>query len=282
MNRNHWGLNVWLVLGMLFLYFPLVVLIIFSFNRSQLVEVWGGWSTHWYGVLIHDQSLLSAAWLSLRIGVSASFLGVALGTLCAMVLKRYGYFRGRTFFYSMTLTPIVMPDVIIGLALLLLFVSLGKWIGIPRHYGFGTILIAHTTFCAAYATVIIQARIGALDRSIEEAAQDLGAKPTKTFFWITLPQLIPSLIAAWLLCFTLSIDDVVITSFVTGPGSTTLPLYIFSTVKTGVTPEINALATILIAIVGFCLLIATVASFKAKKRPKKSLPTHGKLSQSKS
>lgn len=277
MNKIHWSLKLILLLGLAFLYFPLIVLVVYSFNDSMLVGVWTHASTRWYGVMAHDTNLLQAAWLSIRLAISASTLGIILGTMTAVALKRYGKFRGRNLLYGMSLTPIVMPDVVIGLALLLMFVSLGHLIGFPRHYGFGTILVAHTTFCTAYATIVIQARLTQVDEDLEEAALDLGAKPSTTFFQITLPQIIPALVSAWLLSFTLSLDDVVITSFVAGPSSTTLPMYIFATVKSGVTPEINALATVLIAVVTVALMIATWVSFRAKRLQSK-LRSQSKLS----
>ena len=235
--------------GIVFLYFPILVLIVYSFNHSRLVTVWGGFSGHWYNVLFHDQALLQAAWLSVRLAVSASTIAMILGTMVAVALTRFGPFKTRGLLYGMALTPLVVPDIITGIALLLVFVGLKNLIGWPSVMSFPTMLIAHVTFCTAYASIAIQARLVGLDRSIDEAAMDLGAKPSKTFFHITLPQMMPSLVAAWLLSFTLSIDDLVITSFVSGPGSTTLPMLIFSEVKTGVTPEINALATMMILLV---------------------------------
>jgi len=246
-----------LLIGLAFLYTPILVLIINSFNQSRLVSYWGGWSFQWYKTLIHDQDVLSAAWLTLRLAFSASSIAIVLATLLAVILKRYKHFSGKTFIYAMSISPIILPDVVSGLALLLLFVSLERLIHWPSTEGFDTILIAHITFCTAYASIIIQSRFASLDKSLEEAALDLGASPTKTFFWITLPQLFPSLLAAWLLGFTLSIDDVVITTFVSGPSNTTLPMYIFSTVKTGTTPELNALATVMILIIAGLLIMGS-------------------------
>ncbi|MDF2691257.1 MAG: binding--dependent transport system inner rane component family protein [Gammaproteobacteria bacterium] len=248
MKQSLW-LKFALTLGLLFLYLPIIMMIIYSFNASTLVNIWGGWTTSWYHVLAQDDDLISAALLSIQVAVTASTIALVLGTMIAVVIKRYGVFKGRNFFYGMSITPIVMPDVVTGLSLLLLFVGMNEFIGFPNSYGFITIVIGHTTFCTAYATIVIQARLGSIDRSIEEAAMDLGARPTKTFFWITLPQIASSLVAAWLLSFTLSIDNLVITSFISGPSSTTLPLFIYSTIRNGVTPEINALATIMISIV---------------------------------
>jgi putrescine transport system permease protein len=255
-----------LILGLLFFYTPIILLIVYSFNTSQLVNLWGGFSLRWYHVLAQDDDLLSAALLSIEIAVGAATLALILGTAAAVTLKRYGYFFGRYFFYGMTITPIVLPDVVMGLSLLLMFMGLNSVLGFPNSYGFGTILIAHATFCTAYATIIIQARLSNLDRSIEEAAMDLGAKPMKTFFYITLPQIGTSLLAAWLLCFTLSIDNLVITSFVSGPDSTTLPMFIYAMIRNGVTPEMNALATILIGSVMITLISATLFFPKYNKR----------------
>ncbi len=259
------------IFGLVFLYFPLFILVLYSFNRSQLVTVWGGFSLHWYQVLAHDQALLNSAWLSIRLGVSAATLALILGTMVAVALTRFGPFRGKNFFYGMTLAPLVMPDIISGIALLLVFVGLKNFIHWPTVMSFPTMLIAHTTFCTAYASIVIRARLAGLDKNIEQAAMDLGAKPSKTFFFITLPQVFPSLLAAWLLSFTLSLDDLVITTFVSGPGSSTLPMLIFSQVKTGVTPEINALATVIIAtvfvIIGASLLISGL-SHSRKSLPK--------------
>lgn len=244
-----------LILGFAFLYLPILTLIIYSFNASRLVTYWGGWSTHWYHELFSDQAIINAAWLTIRIGACASTVAIVLGTMLAVALKQYRFFKSKTLLYSMSIAPIILPDVISGLALLLLFVSLEKVIGWPAQQGFNTILIAHITFCTAYASIVIQSRFNSLDRSLEEAALDLGAGPIKTFFTITLPQLTSGIVAAWLLAFTLSMDDVVITTFVSGPSNTTLPMYIFSTVKTGSSPELNALATILILIVASILIV---------------------------
>ncbi|MGP1397041.1 MAG: ABC transporter permease subunit [Inquilinaceae bacterium] len=245
-----------LAFGYAFLYVPILLLIIYSFNESRLVTVWGGWSAKWYGELLRNEQMLSAAWLSVRIGAVSATVAVVLGTAAAMVLVRFGAFRGRTLFGGMITAPLVMPEVITGLSLLLLFVSLQQLVGWPAGRGMATIAIAHITFATAYVAVVVQSRLGALDRSLEEAAMDLGARPAKVFFVITLPIIAPALIAGWLLAFTLSLDDLVIASFVSGPGSTTLPMVVFSSVRLGVSPEINALATIIVAIVSIGILIA--------------------------
>jgi putrescine transport system permease protein len=237
---------------------PIILLIIYSFNESRLVTVWGGWSTKWYVGLLHNQQMLSAAWLSLRIAALSATISVILGTMAGMAMARFGRFRGRTLFGGMITAPLVMPEVITGLSLLLLFVSLEQLIGWPEGRGMTTITIAHVTFTMAFVAVIVQSRLVSLDESIEEAAMDLGARPAKIFFVITLPIISPAIVSGWLLAFTLSLDDLVIASFVSGPASTTLPMVIFSSVRLGVTPEINALATIIVAIVTTGIIAAGV------------------------
>jgi putrescine transport system permease protein len=244
------------ILGFVFLYAPILSLIIFSFNESQLVTVWGGFSTKWYGELLRDPQILGAAWISLQVAVLSASLAVVLGTLAAFVLTRYGPFRGRAMLTGMSTAPLVMPEVITGLSLLLLFVSMEQIIGWPAGRGMLTIIIAHVTFCMAYVTVVVQSRLSGMDLDIEEAAMDLGARPVRVFFDITLPVIAPALVAGWLLAFTLSLDDLVVASFVTGPGASTLPMVIFSKVRLGVSPEVNALATIIIAIVAIGVGIA--------------------------
>lgn len=256
--KSNWFLRLSLALGLIFFYTPIVLLMVYSFNASPLVNLWGGFSTYWYKVLAHDDSLIASALLSIEIAVCASSIALVLGMMSAIALKRYGYFPGRYFFYGMTITPIVLPDVVMGLALLLMFIGFNSLIGFPASYGFGTILIAHVTFCTAYVTIVLQARLNSLDRSTEEAAMDLGAKPTKVFFCITLPQITSSLVAAWLLSFTLSIDNLVVTTFVAGPADTTLPMYIFATIKNGVTPEVNALATIMLSTIAVILICSAL------------------------
>jgi len=235
--------------GFLFLYLPIVLMIAFSFNESRLVTVWAGFSTKWYGELFRNEQILDAAFLSLKIAALNATGATVLGTITGLVLARFGHFRGRPLLTGLATAPLVMPEVITGLSLLLLFVALEQLIGWPEGRGVTTITIAHMTFSMAYVTVIVQSRLATLDESLEEAAMDLGARPAKVFFLITLPIIVPAIIAGWLLAFTLSWDDLVITSFVTGPGSSTLPIVIFSKVRLGVSPDINALATILVAIV---------------------------------
>ncbi len=242
--------------GLIFLYAPMVILVVYSFNESRLVTVWGGFSTRWYRALVEDQQMMNAAWRSLQIAFFSATAATLLGTLAGIVMARWGRFRGRTLFSGLITAPLVMPDVIIGLSLLLLFVSLSRWIGWPETRGMLTIWIAHVTFCSAYVAVVISSRLRDFDRSLEEAAMDLGADRLRTFLWVTLPLIAPALIAGWLLAFTLSLDDLVIASFVSGPASTTLPMQVFSSVRLGVTPKINALATLLIALVGIAVLLA--------------------------
>ena len=242
--------------GFLFLYIPIVSLVIFSFNESKLVTVWGGWSTKWYGELLNDPQILGSAWISLKIGVITATLATVLGTIAAMVLTRFGRVRGRGLLTGMVTAPLVMPEVITGLSLLLLFVAMEATFGWPAGRGMLTIIIAHTTFCMAYVAVVVQSRLTDMDDSIEEAASDLGAKPLRVFFDITLPMIAPSLVSGWLLSFTLSLDDLVIASFVSGPGASTLPMVIFSKVRLGVTPEINALATLIVAVVAIGISVS--------------------------
>ncbi|NNH30848.1 ABC transporter permease subunit [Rhizobium sp. SEMIA 4085] len=241
-------------LGFAFLYLPIVLLVIFSFNESKLVTVWGGFSTKWYAQLLYNQALLDAAWVTVRVGVLSAPLATILGTLAALTLVRYTRFRGRMLFSGMVYAPLVMPEVITGLSLLLLFVA----IGFDR--GFWTITLAHTTLTMCFVAVVVQSRLVSFDHSIEEAAQDLGAPPVRTFFEVTLPIIAPAVFSGWILAFTLSLDDLVIASFTSGPGATTLPMRIYSQVRLGVTPEINAVCTILIGIVTVGVICASIVS----------------------
>ncbi len=240
------------VLGFAFLYLPIVLLVVFSFNESKLVTVWGGFSTKWYVSLLSNQALLDAAWVTIRVGLLSATFATILGTMAALTLVRYTRFRGRMLFSGMVYAPLVMPDVITGLSLLLLFVA----IGLDR--GFWTITLAHTTLTMCFVAVVVQSRLLSFDQSIEEAAQDLGAPPVRTFFEITLPIISPAVFSGWILAFTLSLDDLVIASFTSGPGATTLPMKIYSQVRLGVTPEINAVCTILIAIVTIGVICASI------------------------
>ncbi|NCA69620.1 MAG: ABC transporter permease subunit [Sphingobacteriia bacterium] len=259
MKRRRWPLLTVLVFGYAFLYVPIGLLILYSFNESRLVTVWAGFSTKWYGELLRNQQLLEAAWLSIRIAAVNATLAVVLGTLAASALTRYRRFRGRTGFELLLTAPLVMPDVIIGLSLLLLFVALQETLGWPASRGFTTISIAHMTFSMAYVAVVVRARLTQLDPALEEAALDLGARPLVVMLRITLPLIAPALLAGWLLAFTLSLDDLVIASFVTGPGATTLPMVVYASVRMGVSPQINALATLIVAIVTLSVIIAGLA-----------------------
>jgi putrescine transport system permease protein len=252
--------RVAMALGFAFLYAPMVILVIYSFNDSKLVTVWGGWTTRWYVSLWSNQGLMSAAVNSLQVALGASTLATVLGVMAGFSLARVPRFLGRTLFSGMILAPLVMPEVITGLSLLLTFISLGLDRGIL------TIVIAHTTFAMCYVAIVIQARLAGFDTSVEEAAADLGARPATVFRRITLPLIMPGVVAGWLLSFTLSFDDLVIASFVSGPGSTTLPMEIFSSVRLGVTPEINAVATILIGLVASGTLVWSLSLKKALAR----------------
>jgi putrescine transport system permease protein len=254
--RRGWFLPLACTLGFVFLYAPILSLVVFSFNASQLVTVWGGFSTRWYGELLRDAQILGAAWISLQVAVASASVAVVLGTLAAFVMMRFGRFRSRALLTGMVTAPLVMPEVITGLSLLLLFVSMEQLIGWPAGRGMTTIVIAHITFCMAFVAVVVQSRLAGMDNSLEEAAMDLGARPVRVFFDITLPVIAPALVAGWLLAFTLSLDDLVIASFVTGPGASTLPMVIFSKVRLGVSPVVNALATIVIALVAIGIAVA--------------------------
>lgn len=259
-GRFTWFNATSITFGFAFLYIPILLLVIFSFNESKLVTVWAGWSTKWYGSLLQNQGLKDAAWVTIRVAIVSATVATVLGTLAAITLVRMGRFHGRTLFSGMIFAPLVMPDVITGLSLLLVFVALGF------DRGFWTITIAHITFTMCYAAVVVQARLQDFDKSVEEAAMDLGATPVSTFFQVTLPIIAPSVVSAWLLAFTLSLDDLVIASFTTGPGATTLPMKIYSQVRLGVTPEINAISTILIGIVTVGVLSAAFFTKRQTER----------------
>jgi putrescine transport system permease protein len=246
-----------LTLGFSFLYLPIAILVIYSFNASRLVTVWGGWSTRWYAALLNDRALLEAALISLRIALLSATVATVLGTLAAVALVRMGRFRGRLPFSALIYAPIVMPEVITGLSLLLLFVA------IDFERGFWTVTIAHTTITMCFVTLVVQARLVTFDRSLEEAAMDLGSPPWRTFLTITLPLIWPAIAAGWMLAFTLSLDDLVIASFTTGPGATTLPIRIYSDVRLGVKPEINAICTVMIAGAATTIIAASLLTKRA-------------------
>lgn len=259
-NRSVFLLSA-LVFGFAFLYVPILSMIVYSFNESTLVTVWGGFSVKWYGKLLGNRDMIEAAWLSLRIAAVTATVSVIIGTLAAMALARFGKFRGRTLLSAMVTAPLVMPEVITGLSLLLLFVAFA-----PNSRGFNTIAIGHVTLTLAYVTVVVKSRLSSMDDSLEEAAMDLGARPLKVFLRITLPIIAPAMISGWLLAFTLSLDDLVIATFAAGPSSNTLPMMIFSTVRRGLTPEINALATIMVGIVTVFVVAAGVLMARQEKR----------------
>ena len=264
MSKKHsWFLLGSSGIGFLFLYLPIFSLIIYSFNESKLVTVWGGWSIKWYVELFQNEQILDAAWLSIKIALISATLAVVLGTMAGFALQRLGKFKGKLLFAGWISAPLVMPEVITGLSLLLLFVALENLFGWPAGRGTLTIIIAHTTFCMAYVAVIVQSRLSGFDDTLEEAAMDLGARPSSLFFLVTLPLIMPGILSGWLLAFTLSLDDLVIASFVSGPGNSTLPMVIFSKVRLGVTPEVNALATLMILTVAIGVV---VAMFQMRKR----------------
>ncbi|KIC18326.1 MULTISPECIES: ABC transporter permease [unclassified Leisingera] len=263
MNRMSWFNAVSLTLGFAFLYIPMVILVIFSFNESKLVTVWAGFSTKWYGELLQNEAFLNAAWVTIKVAVFSSTMATVLGTIAAYVLVRGGRFMGRTLFSGMIYAPLVMPEVITGLSLLLLFIG----IGLDR--GVFTIVLAHTTFAMCYVSVVVSSRLVTFDRSLEEAALDLGCSPAEAFRLVTLPIIAPAVISGWLLAFTLSLDDLVIASFTSGPSATTLPIKIFSAVRLGVSPEINALSTIMISIVTVGVITASLVTKHQVARQKR-------------
>ena len=260
-----------LVAGLLFIYLPMLILVIYSFNESKLVTVWGGWSIKWYVGLLDNTQLMGSVARSLEIACYTAVAAVALGTLAAFVLTRISQFKGRTLFGGLVTAPLVMPEVITGLSLLLLFVAMAQMIGWPQERGIVTIWIAHTTFCAAYVAVVVSARLRELDLSIEEAAMDLGARPWKVFFLITIPMIAPSLAAGGMMSFALSLDDLVLASFVSGPGSTTLPMEVFSAVRLGVKPEINAVASLILLAVSIVTFLVWFFSRRAEEHRKKAI-----------
>jgi putrescine transport system permease protein len=270
--------NVLLVIGLLFLYIPIFSMVVYSFNNSRLVTVWDAANSptlKWYFELFNDRPVLQAAWLSIRIAAIAATGAVVLGTLAGLVLARFGPFRGRALLQGLSTAPLVMPEVITGLSLLLLFVSLEQLLqalfGWQLDRGMLTITLAHITFTMAYVTVVVQSRLSSFDDSLEEAALDLGAKPAKVFFKITLPLIMPAILSGWLLAFTLSWDDVVVSQFVAGPGANTLPMVIYSKVRLGVSPSVNALATLMVLVVAAGVVISAVWMKRAEKRREREM-----------
>lgn len=255
-----------MIFGFAFFYIPILSMIVYSFNASRLATVWGGFSTKWYVALFTNDKVIDALILSLKIALVSATIATILGTMSGIVLARYTKFRGRTLFSGLVTAPLIMPEVITGISLLIFFILLGNWIGWPASRGFTTITLAHITFSAVFVTTIVHARMLQADRAIEEAAMDLGSRPWQVMFDITLPVISPAILSGWLLAFTISLDDVVITAFTTGPGSTTLPLLIWSKVKLGVTPDINALATLMVVTVGLGVVVAGIILNRAEKR----------------
>ena len=255
-----------MVFGFAFFYIPILSMMVYSFNASRLATVWGGFSTKWYVALFTNDKVIDALILSLKIALVSATIATILGTMSGIVLARYTKFRGRTLFSGLVTAPLIMPEVITGISLLIFFILLGDWIGWPASRGFTTITLAHITFSAVFVTTIVHARMLQADRAIEEAAMDLGSRPWQVMFDITLPVISPAILSGWLLAFTISLDDVVITAFTTGPGSTTLPLLIWSKVKLGVTPDINALATLMVVTVGLGVVAAGIIMNRAEKR----------------
>ena len=255
-----------LVLGLAFLYLPIVILVIYSFNASRLVTVWGGWSLRWYSEFFNDRAMLDAAWMSFWVASVSATLATLLGTLAAVALSRGERFKGRTLFSSMLYAPLVMPEVITGLSLLLLFVAL------DAERGFWTVTVAHTTLTMCFVAVVVQSRLGSLDPTLEEAAMDLGCDPASAFLKVTLPLILPAIVAGWMLAFTLSLDDLVIASFTTGPGSETLPIRIYSEVRLGVKPEINAICTLIIGVIAVIIVIASFAAKLSNARGESGAP----------
>jgi putrescine transport system permease protein len=266
MKRRPLFLISCLCFGFAFFYVPILSLIVFSFNKSRLVTVWGGFSTQWYGKLLHNEQILKAALLSLQIALASATLATILGAMVGIALARFHRFRGRTLLSGLVTAPLIMPEVITGISSLMLFIFMAEWIGWPSGRGFTTVTIAHITFSMTYVAVIVQSRLSSADVAIEEAAMDLGARPWQVLIDITLPVIAPALVSGWLLAFTISLDDVVITSFTTGPGTTTLPILIWSKVRLGVTPDINALATVIICLVAAGVVAAALIMHRAESR----------------
>ena len=268
--RKHWLTWCVLTLGFAFLYVPILILMVYSFNENKLATVWSGFSLKWYGKLFQNEQMLGAAWISIKIAFCTATAAVVLGTLAALVMTRMRRFPGKTLFGALITAPLVMPEVILGLSVLMLFMSLGSVIGLaPR--GVVSIWIAHVTFTLAFVTVVLSSRMAELDKSLEEAAMDLGANRVKVFFLITLPIIAPAIISGWLLAFTLSLDDVVVASFVSGPNSTTLPMVIFSSARRGLNPQVNALATIMIVVVSAGAFLAWWLMYREEKRKQRDM-----------
>lgn len=271
MRRTSTFLITMMCFGFAFFYVPIISMIFFSFNHSRLATVWGGFSTEWYGKLLDNSQILNAALLSIEIALLSATISTMLGTMAGIALARFRRFRGRTLFSGLITAPLIMPEVITGVSSLLLFIMMAEWIGWPGQRGFTTILIAHITFSMTYVTTIIQSRLSSMDASVEEAAMDLGSRPWQILTDITLPIISPAILSGWLLAFTISLDDVVITSFTTGPGYNTLPMVIWSKVKLGVTPDINALASIIVGVVALGVAIAAIVLTSSERRRERDI-----------
>ncbi|MFN4142310.1 ABC transporter permease subunit [Aestuariivirga sp.] len=271
MNRRPVFLISCLCFGFAFFYIPILSLILFSFNKSRLATVWGGFSTQWYGKLLSNDQVIKAAVLSLKIALTSATFATILGTMAGIALARFHRFRGRAGFSGLVTAPLVMPEVITGISSLMLFIYMAEWIGWPAGRGFTTITIAHITFSMAYVTIVVQSRLASMDVALEEAAMDLGARPWRVLTDVTLPVISPAILSGWLLAFTISLDDVVISNFTSGPGSTTLPILIWSKVKLGVTPDINALATVIIMVVGLGVFLAAMVLHRAEARRERDI-----------
>jgi putrescine transport system permease protein len=266
MKRSPTFLITVMCFGFAFFYIPILSMIVYSFNNSRLATVWGGFSTKWYVSLLSNDAVIDALILSLKIALISATFATILGTMAGITLARFTKFRGRTLFSGLVVAPLIMPEVITGISMLIFFILMADWIGWPGQRGFTTITLAHITFSMVFVTTIINARMVQSDRAIEEAAMDLGSRPWQVMFDVTLPVIAPAIVSGWLLAFTISLDDVVISAFTTGPGSTTLPLLIWSKVKLGVTPDINALATLMVLTVGIGVIAAGVILNRAEKR----------------
>jgi putrescine transport system permease protein len=271
MQQKYYFLKTCLFIGFAFFYIPIFSMIFFSFNKSRLATVWGGFSTEWYWKLFANKQVMNAALLSLEIALVSATIATILGTMAGIALARFRRFRGRTLFSGFVTAPLIMPEVITGISMLMLFILMGQYVGWPGKRGFTTVTIAHITFSMTFVTTIVQSRLSSMDISIEEAAMDLGSKPWEVLKDVTLPIIMPAIMSGWLLAFTISLDDVVITHFTTGPGATTLPILIWSKIKLGVTPDINALASLIIVIVGICVGIAGILMNRAEKRRERDI-----------
>ncbi|MEQ1954689.1 ABC transporter permease subunit [Mesorhizobium yinganensis] len=271
MRQNHYFLKVCLFVGFAFFYIPIFSLIFFSFNKSRLASVWGGFSVEWYQKLFANRQVMDAAILSLEIALTSATIATILGTMAGIALARFHSFRGRTLFSGFVMAPLIMPEVITGISMLMLFILMAQYVGWPSKRGFTTVTIAHITFSLTFVTTIVKSRLSSMDISIEEAALDLGSKPWEVLKDVTLPIIAPAIVSGWLLAFTISLDDVVITNFTTGPGATTLPILIWSKVKLGVTPDINALASLIILVVTVCVGVAAVLMNRAEGRRERDI-----------